>query len=421
VRATDAAVRMMRWLRGQFGSLFVAAAAYNGGPGRVSRGIAQLAATDAANDAASAAAAAVLAAFDTANASAASAGAPPAGSPRAVGDARFFALADAGVLRSETVNYVPQLIAAALVAKEADRHGVRVARRAPLAYDEVRVPALTPLAAVAKATGSPREALLDLNPHLLRGMTPPGGPTVVRVPEGAGDGAADALAALDADARRAFGRVVTRRRETWDALVERAEVPAAVLRAYNPGLETVERGKYRGRLVSNQAVRVPTAAVQAYARAQSWDGVAPGALPALPAPPPEPAATVATKTAPKAASKTAAKSGDTPAARPAPRATADSAARADSAVYRALRVAKEGSEGATPAAVPPARRRNTPEEARRTPTEPRPKPAKASAVKPAVKPAAKSAAKPAPKGGGKSATTPAVKPAKAKTSGGARG
>lgn len=319
VRATDAAVRMMKWLRGQFGSLFVAAAAYNGGPGRVSRGIAQLAATDAANDAA----AAVLAAFDSSRAVPNDTpGAPPnaaAGAgPRATGDARFFALADAGVLRSETVNYVPQLIAAALVAKEADREGLRVRRAEPLAYDEVRVPALTPLAAVAAAGRCSRAEILDLNPHLLRGMTPPGGATVVRVPNGRGADAAERLPALGEDTRRAFRRLATRRRETFDALAGRADVSVGLLRAYNPRLETVARGRYRGRLVSGQAVRVPTAAVLAYARPGVGAGSGPGALPALPAPPPEPKA--GRKPAPNSAEKKpAAKKPAAPAASKSPK------------------------------------------------------------------------------------------------------
>jgi membrane-bound lytic murein transglycosylase D len=204
-----------------------------------------------------------------------------------VGEARFFALAEAGVIAAETRNYVPQLIAAALVGKEAARHGITVRREEPLAYDEVRVPGLTPLAAVAEATGSTRAELLDLNPHLLRGVTPPGGSYLVRVPEGAGEGAAAALAELPAEARRAFRRLATKKREPFAALADRAGVPEPLLRAYNPGLETVSGGKYRGRLVSGQAVRVPTAAALAYARPTPTFG-APGALPALPAPPPEP-------------------------------------------------------------------------------------------------------------------------------------
>jgi hypothetical protein len=53
----------------------------------------------------------------------------PAPPSAAVGEARFFALADAGVIAAETRNYVPQLIAAALVAKEAARYGIACAAR----------------------------------------------------------------------------------------------------------------------------------------------------------------------------------------------------------------------------------------------------------------------------------------------------
>jgi membrane-bound lytic murein transglycosylase D len=302
-----------------------------------------------------------------------------------VGDARFFALADAGVLRSETVNYVPQLIAAALVAKEPERHGLRVRELDDLAYDEVRVPALTPLAAVAAATGTSRAELLELNPHLLRGMTPPGGPTVVRVPQGAGEGAAESLAELDADARRAFRRVVTRRRDTWDALADRAGVSVEVIRAYNAQVEVVERGKYRGRLVGNQALRVPTAAVQAYARARSWEGTAPGALPVMPAPPPEPE--------PKPAAKAGSKR--KPRAAAAPDSTAPPA---DSALHRALREVKDKpEEDAAGSPAKPGRRRNVPDEARRVAPESTAKPAAKASPEPSPKAPAKAPAKSASK------------------------
>src|SRR5258705_10450953 len=39
VRSTEGAVRLIKSLRDQFGSLFLAAAAYNGGDGRVARGL----------------------------------------------------------------------------------------------------------------------------------------------------------------------------------------------------------------------------------------------------------------------------------------------------------------------------------------------------------------------------------------------
>jgi membrane-bound lytic murein transglycosylase D len=247
VRSTDGAARMLRWMRREFGSTFVAAAAYNGGPGRVSRGLTQLAAN----------------------------------ADSSTGDSRFFALSENALLRAETQNYVPQLIAAALVAKDTARYRLVARPRAPFAYDSVRVPALVPLAAVARAARATREELLDLNPQVLRGMTPPGGATLLRLPPGAADGFAARLATLDDDAvRRPFRTGVTRKRETLAALADRLDASPAMLEAFNPPLATVRRGRWKGRLVADQSVRVPTAAVRAYARGLT-SGEAPG-LPALP-------------------------------------------------------------------------------------------------------------------------------------------
>jgi membrane-bound lytic murein transglycosylase D len=254
VRATDAAVRMLRWLKSEFGSLFVAAAAYNGGPGRVSRGLAQLAAE----------------------------------SDSAAGDARFFSLVQRDYIRLETKNYVPQLIAAALIGNEPSRYRLSVREAPPFAYDSAVVPALTPLAAVAKAAGASRAQLLDLNPHFLRGLTPPDARATVRLPVGTADGFARRFSQLDERDRRAFRRTITRRRDALSAIAAREDVPVALVAALNPRLETVRSGKYRGRIVSGQAVRVPTAAVLAYARGSVADAAAndePGPLPALAAEP----------------------------------------------------------------------------------------------------------------------------------------
>jgi membrane-bound lytic murein transglycosylase D len=246
IRSTESAARMLRWMRREFGSTFVAAAAYNGGPGRVQRGLTQLALV----------------------------------ADSSTGDSRFFALSENSLLRAETQNYVPQLIAASLVAKDTARFGLVAPRRAPFVYDSVRVPALTPLAAVARAAGASRAELLDLNPQILRGMTPPGASTPLRVPVGAADGFARRLAALDEGERRAFRVGVTRKRETLAGLADRLDATPAMLEAFNGTLETVRKGKLKGRLVAGQQVRVPTDAVRAYARGLS-NGEAPG-LPALP-------------------------------------------------------------------------------------------------------------------------------------------
>lgn len=230
VRATDAAVRHLRGLRSQFdGSLYLAAAAYNGGSGRVSRGLAQH-----------------TAALDG-----------------VTGDDRFFALAETGALRDETRFYVPQIIAAALVAKSPAVYGIVGEALPPFAYDSVLADGGTPLAAVAEASGSTVGELHDLNGHILRGAVPPGDAMHVRVPPGRGEGAAARLAALPAERRRGFEEVTTAEHGRLSAIAARHGLAEAQLAAYNPGV----RRNRRGLLVGGQRVLVPAPAVIAAALA----------------------------------------------------------------------------------------------------------------------------------------------------------
>jgi membrane-bound lytic murein transglycosylase D len=223
VRSTDGAVKFIGWLNDQFGSLYLAAAAYNGGPGRLSRGL-----TRYADD------------LDG-----------------ITGDSIFFALADKDYLRAETRDYVPKLIAAALVAKDPTRYGFHVTYDPPLAYDTVRVGPSTPLAAVAKASGATTDEISELNPQILRGVTPPRDSFTVRVPVGSAAGFGAAYKALPASVRKAYTRSHTRKGETMATLARRGGVTVRELAWYNPGLRTTRRGS----LVSGQSVLFPTRAV----------------------------------------------------------------------------------------------------------------------------------------------------------------
>jgi membrane-bound lytic murein transglycosylase D len=227
VRSTWAAVRFIRYLRSQFGSLYLAAAAYNGGPGRVARGLSRYA-------------------DDLEGQS---------------GDDRFFALADKGYLRSETREYVPQLIAAALIAKDPGRYGLKLNALPPFAYDSVRVGPQTPLAAIATAARTTVAVIQDLNPHILRGMTPPGGPFQVRIPPGSAERFESAFDELDEAQRVAVSRVVVKKGETLTTIARRAGVKVKDLNSYNPRLA---RSRER-RAVPGQVLLVPTPATAAAA------------------------------------------------------------------------------------------------------------------------------------------------------------
>lgn len=228
VRSTEAAVKFLGWLKDQFGSLYLAAAAYNGGPGRVSRGIKRYADDLSESE----------------------------------GDDVFFALAEKNYLHRETRDYVPKLIAAALVAKDPARYGLEVVAREPLAFDSARVGKATPLAAVAAAVERPVVEITDLNPHLLRGMTPPGDSFTVRIPVGSAGAFDSAFTALPDSVRQAFRKLTSRRGETRAALAKRGGVTTAQLTAYNRSLRLAKSGA----VVSGQTVLVPTREVLAAAR-----------------------------------------------------------------------------------------------------------------------------------------------------------
>jgi len=89
-------------------------------------------------------------------------------------------------LRRETKNYVPKMIAAALVAKDPERYGItNIKYLEPLQYDKVLVPHPTELKVIATELGVSKKALQTLNPELRRGITPPNMPNYeLKVPMG---------------------------------------------------------------------------------------------------------------------------------------------------------------------------------------------------------------------------------------------
>jgi membrane-bound lytic murein transglycosylase D len=223
VKSTAAAVRFIKGLKEQFGSLYLAAAAYNGGPGRVARGLTRYA-------------------DDLEGTS---------------GDDLFFALAAKDYLRNETREYVPQLIAAALIAKEPERYGMSITPRSPFAYDSVRVGPGMPMAAVAHAAGTQLTTLMDLNPQVLRGMTPPKDSSFIRIPVGAADSFDIALARLPKSERVGTRTMSSKKGESFSSIARREGIGARQLSLYNPKLKLLKSGN----LAPGQTVLVPTAAV----------------------------------------------------------------------------------------------------------------------------------------------------------------
>jgi peptidoglycan lytic transglycosylase D len=220
LRSTEAAVRLLSGLRSQFGSMYLAAAAYDGGDGRVSRGLAHYASR-----------------LDGVE-----------------GEDRFFSLAETKFLRPETRDYVPKIIAAALVGKEPSRYGVSVESLPPLVYDTVLVAGSTPLSAVGNAAGTTAQSIHELNFHLLRGMTAPGDSVWVRVPAGAAEGFDERYAALEPAERTAVTRITTKKGESMASVAKRNGLTAKQLGWYNPKAQRLKSGN----LVTGQTILVPS-------------------------------------------------------------------------------------------------------------------------------------------------------------------
>ncbi len=220
-KATDAAVRHLADLNRRFGSLYLAAAAYNAGSGKVSRGIIRL--PDEEND--------------TTNS-----------------DATFFRLYDTKLLRRETKDYVPKLIAAARIAKQPGRYGFQVGPAEVPVYDSIVVPDMTGLDVIARLADTTVAAIRELNPQYLRLTTPPGSRSVIRLPAGRGAVTVAAYAELPARQRVTFIEHFMARGETLSGLAQRYRVSQAMLMAANPKLNS-------RRIRIGQRVVIPTGGV----------------------------------------------------------------------------------------------------------------------------------------------------------------
>jgi membrane-bound lytic murein transglycosylase D len=166
-------------------------------------------------------------------------------------DATFFRLYDTKLLRRETKDYVPKLIAAAVIAKEPARYGFTVTPAEPTPYDSIVVPTMTGLDVVARLADTTVAAIRELNPQYLRLATPPGVASVVRVPAGRGPATVAAYAELPPERRVTFVEHVVARGETMGGIARRYRVSSSLLAEANPKVKA-------RRLRVGQLLIVPT-------------------------------------------------------------------------------------------------------------------------------------------------------------------
>ena len=200
-KATDAAANYLSELMQRLGSVYLAAAAYDAGAGKIERSVARL-----------------------------------PGEVDSLTDQTFFDIASRkGYLRRETRDYVPKLIAASLIAKQPVRYGfIGIQPMPPLVFDEITVPDATGLDVIAKLADTTVAAILELNPQFIRGITPPGREVTVRVPRGRGQEVALRFDSLPASERVTFVDHFVTRGQTVSGIAQRYHVTVAMITAANP-------------------------------------------------------------------------------------------------------------------------------------------------------------------------------------------
>lgn len=193
-RSTKAAADHLVRLDKNFKSWVIALIAYNAGGGRISRAIQEVKSND------------------------------------------FEDLLKAGVLPKETEEYIPKYVASVIIAKNPEKFGF-VINKPNVVFpqgDLVYVDDAADLSVIAKMMDIDTEDIKALNPHLARGVTPPGMIRYpIRVPEGTGSKFNETFAKIPASERVTFRRHEVKMNETLSHLSKFYNVPVNAIAEIN--------------------------------------------------------------------------------------------------------------------------------------------------------------------------------------------
>ncbi|MFN2492223.1 MAG: transglycosylase SLT domain-containing protein [Pyrinomonadaceae bacterium] len=168
------------------------------------------------------------------------------------GTANFWAIYP--YIAQETRNYVPNILATILIAKNPEKYGFKGIRaEAPMAYDVVQVSTATSLQLIAEATDTSVDHIRSINPELRRDVTPRGEPYNVRVPGGKGKQFFAILKRIPAERRDSARVISVVPGEDLQNVANRTGVSLAQLQAMNSGVDLKSTSKV---VVPNSSVRL---------------------------------------------------------------------------------------------------------------------------------------------------------------------
>ncbi len=162
-KSTRAYARYMKFLYNQLGDWYLSMAAYDWGAGNVQRAV------------------------------------------QKTGYADFWELYKRHELPGETQNYVPEILAAIIIANHPTQYGFDdVTLDPPVLTDTVTVNYSVNLRLVSDLVGAPMDELMALNPSLLRSVTPPDAPFDLHLPAGTATLFSERIAAIPEPKRSAW-------------------------------------------------------------------------------------------------------------------------------------------------------------------------------------------------------------------------
>jgi len=194
-QSTRASARYLKWLATRYnGNWELAMAAYNTGEGNIDRAIAR------------------------------------------AGSSNFWMIYP--YIAAETRNYVPNILAVILIAKNPEKYGFKgIKPDAPWSYDVVQVPTATSLQLVADATDTNIDHIRSLNPELKRDITPRGDTYNVRIPAGRAKHFAALIQRIPPERRESARLISVAPGEDWQSIANRTGFNAAQLQAMNSGVD----------------------------------------------------------------------------------------------------------------------------------------------------------------------------------------